>query len=187
MIALLAGVGCRRDAAAPPPESGSPATKEAEQRGRRAVGALKQRLMGALTEAMKAGGGASAIGVCNVEAPAIAEALRVDGVQVGRATRKPRNPANVATGWQAEALSRFETMARSGESLDGATWARRLPDGRTAYAEPIVIQPLCVTCHGEVLGAELGDAVRATYPGDRATGYRVGDLRGVAWAEIVGP
>lgn len=140
-------------------------------------------MIGALTEVMKEGG-PNAIGVCNVEAPAIADALRVDGVRVGRATRKPRNPTNVAAGWQAEALSRLESMAGGGEPLEGATWVRRLPDGRTAYAGPIVIQPLCVACHGTALSPEISDAVRAKYAGDQATGYQVGDLRGVAWAEI---
>lgn len=156
--------------------------------GRRLVGELKRRLTGALTEAMRESP-ASAIAVCRTEAPAIARSLASGGATVGRATRKPRNPANLAAGWQAEALDHFEGQVANGDPLDGASWSRKLRDGRTAYAEPLVIQPLCVTCHGPVdaMPKALGDALAAQYPNDRATGYAVGDLRGVAWAELPAP
>jgi hypothetical protein len=152
-------------------------------RGKQAVGALKRQLVGALTEAIKSGAPA-AIGVCSGVAPGIAQSVGSGGVTVGRATRKPRNPANAAAGWRADALAQFESMIAAGRSLDGATWAARLPDGTTAYAEPLVIQELCVACHGGQLAPEVKTALAARYPADQATGYAVGDLRGVAWAEI---
>jgi len=165
-----------------------PAMVDPVVEGRRLVGELKRRLTAALTEALRESP-ASAIGVCRTEAPAIARSLAAGGATVGRATRKPRNPANLAAGWQANALAHFERRLAGGAPLDGASWSKALPGGRTAYAEPLVIQPLCVTCHGPVDGmpAALRDALAERYPADRATGYAVGDLRGVAWAELPGP
>jgi hypothetical protein len=116
----------------------------------------------------------------------IAKSLSAGGVTVGRATRKPRNPANAAAGWCADALARFESIAAAGQSLEGAAWASRLSDGTTAYAEPLIIQPLCIPCHGAALAPEVKAALADRYPGDQATGYAVGNLRGVAWAEIAG-
>jgi len=43
-------------------------------------------------------------------------------------------------------------------------FARRLPDGRTAYAEPLVIQELCLTCHGATLAADVGPSSRPATP-----------------------
>jgi hypothetical protein len=197
-LALAAlGAGCKREDA--PPAAGSSGSSaaagasgptaaaepapESVARGKQAIGAMKKQLVAALTEALK-GGAPSAIAVCSGVAPGIAQSLGSGGVTVGRATRKPRNPANVATGWRADALAKLEAMVAAGQPLEGAAWSARLPDGKTAYAEPLVIQPLCVTCHGKELAPDVREALAARYPADQATGYAVGDLRGVAWAEI---
>jgi len=183
-IGLLSS--CGRDEAphAPPtPTVVDPAADARAAKGKQVVGTLKKQLVGALTEAMTTGVPA-AIGVCNTTAPAIAQALAVDGVTVGRATRKPRNPANAAADWQLEAIASFEEMVRRGDKLEGQRFVRHLPDGRTRYAEPLVIQPLCVSCHGAALAPDVSAALAAAYPNDQATGYAVGDLRGVAWAEV---
>ena len=95
------------------------------------------------------------------------------GADRGRMTRRPRNPANAVAGWQEEALAHFESLVAAGATLDGAAFARTLDGGVVAYAQPLVIADGCLTCHGET----------AT-PEDRASGYRVGDLRGLAWAEV---
>jgi hypothetical protein len=95
------------------------------------------------------------------------------GTDRGRMTRRPRNPANEVAGWQEEALAHFESLVAAGATLDGAAFARTLDGGAVAYAQPVVIAEGCLTCHGENAAPE-----------DRATGYRVGDLRGLAWAEV---
>jgi hypothetical protein len=177
LVTLAVVAGCRRAKAPPAPLD--PAQLE---RGRAAVGALKAGLQHAL-EAALADGGPAAIEVCAEQAPAIAAAAG-DGVRVGRMTRKPRNPANAVAGWQEEALRFFEARVARGEPLDGVTFARRLDGGRVAYAEPLGIQPLCTTCHGAAIAPDLAAALAARYPDDQATGYAVGDLRGVAWAEV---
>jgi len=123
----------------------------------------------------------SAIAVCSVEAPRIAAALAQAGTKVGRATDRPRNPSNAAIGWQAEALTELRA---SGKPLQGASIARMLPDGRVGYAEPLVIQELCLACHGTAITPDVQVALAEKYPTDKATGYAVGDLRGVAWVEL---
>jgi hypothetical protein len=201
LAALLAhpAVACRRDdrAAAPVGRDASAAapvghdaraaapaaTDAARVRGAQLIGTLKQQLITRLTAAM-ADGVPAAIAVCHTEAPAIAGTLSVDGVAVGRATRKPRNPDNLASGWQADALDHFETLVAAGTPLAGASYVHRLPGGGTAYAEPLVIQPLCLGCHGAELAADVAATLAERYPDDHATGYQLDELRGIAWATM---
>ena len=180
VVVALAASACKRKAA---PTAAEPPRPETVAQGKAKVGELKKSLVAALTQAMSQGIPA-AVAACNTEAPAIAGRLSADGIIVGRVTRKPRNPANLAAGWQAEALARFEKAVATGKGLEGASFARRLPDGRTGYAEPLVIQDLCLACHGTAVAPDVTAALAERYPGDQATGYQVGDLRGVAWAEL---
>jgi hypothetical protein len=190
---VLSAVACSKDKPAPSneppgtvsaPLAASAELTEAEQaRAAAIVGELKQTLVGALTSALGQGAPA-AIDACHGMAPALAAALSKDGIRVGRATRKPRDPANEAAGWQADALAHFERMHEGKQPLAGASFTRRLDDGRGAYAEPLVIQELCVTCHGDSLATDVQAILAEKYPRDRATGYAVGDLRGVAWVEL---
>jgi hypothetical protein len=185
LVALVTVVvaGCKDKPAEPPPPPAAEVTPAHLDRGKAVIGTLKSTLVGALTQAM-AEGAPAAITVCNTEAPKLAAALSTEGVTVGRATRKPRNPKNAAAGWQADALAHFEQLATTKTPLAGTSFSRRLADGRVAYAEPLVIQELCVPCHGTAIAPDVQAVLAEKYPADQATGYAVGDLRGVAWAEL---
>lgn len=181
---LILVTACSRDRTEPPaPAPEDPVSTRDTARAASAIAELKRSLVGALTKAM-ANGVPAAIDVCHTEAPAIATALARDGMTIGRATRKPRNPRNLVSGWTVDAVTHFEQLRAAGTKLEGASFSRRLPGGRIAYAEPLVIQPLCLACHGETLAPEVQQALAARYPEDRATGYVAGDLRGVAWVEL---
>jgi hypothetical protein len=51
---------------------------------------------------------------------------------------------------------------------------------------PLATGETCVLCHGPVstIPPATAATIRVTYPGDRATGYEAGQLRGWIWAEI---
>ena len=151
------------------------------EQGKAAIGGLKKGLLGALQAAL-ADGPAKAIETCSIEAPRLAAASQ--GVAIGRMTRRTRNPGNAVAGWQEEALAHFESLVAAGATLEGAVFARTLDGGTVGYAEPLVVQDLCLACHGESVAPEVAATLAAKYPEDRATGYRVGDLRGLAWAEV---
>jgi len=167
----------------PAPTKRDDVTPDQRARGAALIGELKKTLLQTLTAAMGQGVPA-AIATCHTDAPSLTAAVSREGAVVGRATNKPRNPKNEASGWQAEALAHFEKLKSSGTPLPGQSFARVLPDGRIAYAEPLVIQELCLNCHGSAIAPEVQAALASSYPNDRATGYAVGDLRGVAWVEL---
>jgi hypothetical protein len=137
---------------------------------------LQQALKGGLEE-----GPAEAIQVCRVKAPGIADALSVDGVRMGRSSHKLRNPDNTAPDWAGPIMQAYLDDASSREprvvELDG---------DRRGYVEPIVAQPLCLTCHGSELAPEVAAQLAELYPDDKATGFEAGDLRGVFWLEFPG-
>ncbi len=139
---------------------------------------FKQQLMGALKAGLEEGPG-SAIDACRVQAPAIAATLSVDDVRIGRTSHRLRNSANAGPDWAKEVLEAY--LRQTGD------WAPRvvaLEDGRTGYVEPIVTQPLCLTCHGSDLAPPVADALATHYPEDQATGFAAGDLRGVFWVSF---
>ncbi len=134
---------------------------------------LKQALLDGLAEDPD-----SAVAACKVEAPRIAAELSKDGVALGRTSHKLRNPDNAGPDWVAPILDAYvETTA------DLAPRSVRLPEGRSGYVEPILVQPLCLTCHGDVQDPALLERIETDYPHDRAIGFAPGELRGVFWVE----
>lgn len=137
---------------------------------------FKSELKAALIEGMQSGP-AAAIDACRVKAPQIAAAVSVDGVQVGRTSQRLRNPDNAGPDWVDDVLKKWQAQGKFEAEIVPLT------DSRTGYAEPILVAPLCLTCHGESLPSGAADRIRALYPEDRATGYQAGDLRGAFWVE----
>jgi len=138
---------------------------------------LKQALLAGLEKRPE-----NAITVCKEQAPAIANALSTDGVKVGRTSHLLRNQENTSPDWVTAVLEGYLT-----EGSDRAPTVVALAEERVGYVEPIMIKPLCLTCHGEALAPDLAAQIKEDYPHDEATGFEVGDLRGVYWAEFPGP
>lgn len=139
---------------------------------------LKQGLMGALTEALQ-DGPVAAIEVCSVKAPGIAESLSGDGVAVGRTSHKLRNPENAPRAWVQPLLEAYVANPEN-----PAPEVVSLEDGAVGYVEPIFVNAMCLTCHGETLAPTVASALDARYPNDEARGFGVGDFRGLFWIEF---
>jgi hypothetical protein len=154
-------------------------------RSRQIVTTFQQELGARLTAALAAGGPVEAIGVCNLEAPQISARLSADSeARVARTALKVRNPANTA---DAAARGVLEAL-RSELAADPTKIPEHFEaaaDGTARYMRAIVMQPLCIVCHGAAVDPEVRAAVSRLYPADEATGFAVGELRGafvVDWA-----
>lgn len=158
------------------PETGREA---AIAKAKAAAAALKERLGARLAEAVAGGGPASAVSVCRDAAPRIAaDVAREQGIRMGRSSHRLRNPANRPPDWAAE------IVADSARAKDPQVVA--LPDGGRGVTLPIPTQRMCLTCHGaaDAIPDDVAAALARDYPGDRATGFAEGDLRGVFWVEV---
>ena len=147
-------------------------------KGAELLAPFKAKLKSALISGM-AEGPANAIAVCKTEAPRIAGELSVGGVVMGRSSHKLRNHDNVAPAWASPVIESFAagdaTPIPTGVELGG---------GRYGYIEPIMTQPLCLSCHGSDLPPDIADKIGELYPNDEATGFSEGDFRGVFWVEF---
>lgn len=153
--------------------------QEAERSpGAQALAPFKRELQQALRDGL-ARGPVEAIAACQLRAPEIARSLSVEGVRMGRTSQRLRNPANVGPEWVLPILESYRASPS-----DRAPRTVALAGGRSGYVEPILVQPLCLACHGEALAPAVAARIEELYPEDEAVGYRAGDLRGVFWVEL---
>jgi len=178
MAALLAGCA-----------TSTPTVSTEEQgklalKARTAVGDLVKKLGGTLKSEIAAHGPEKAISVCQKEAPNIAaEIMKDNAVQIRRVTTQNRNPKSVPDAWEAKVLADFEQRLAKGEKPDTLEYYDVTKDNGQQtfrYMKGLVIQPLCLTCHGTPENIPDGVKAKLTelYPTDKATGYSVGMLRG---------
>ena len=131
-----------------------------------------------LTAALQEGGPLQALDVCALRAQALTTESGTTRVKVGRTSHRLRNSANRAPAWLLPMVGKLER----GETVEASTIA--IGEGRFGYYEPIVTQPLCITCHGSDLPQELRVAIARKYPQDKAVGFAAGDPRGLLWVEV---
>ena len=178
MFLLLIPAALLAACSEPPAETVVVETVDPAARGAELLMPFKSDLKKALSSGMQEGP-AAAIEVCSELAPGIASSLSVDGVRMGRSSHKLRNPDNAAPDWLVPLI---EGYASGQDELSPRTVA--LGGDRTGYVEPIIVQPVCLTCHGAEIDGTVAAQIAALYPEDQATGFGAGDFRGVFWVEF---
>jgi hypothetical protein len=155
---------------------------------------LGKELKGELGAAIEKGGPVAAIDVCHTRAPAIAARLSAEsGASVGRTALKVRNAANAPDDLERAVLEQFAADMAGGRiegPLEAAFEIKREDGIERHYLRAIPTEALCLTCHGETLAPELAAAIARDYPGDQATGFKQGELRGafrVVWPAASAP
>lgn len=139
-------------------------------------------LMARLKGAMDRDGPVGAIAVCHDEAPRIAADLAAkSGWAVRRTSLKARNPTAVASPYERAVLEDFQTRLAGGEAIATLARAETVEEDGTKVFHLVKAIPtgeLCLTCHGGALKPEVKAKLDELYPGDTATGFKAGDMRG---------
>lgn len=149
--------------------------------GDRITDATQAVLLRELTAAMKAGGPPNAVAYCNSRAQLIMDSVsEAEGVDVRRTSDRTRNLRDeLMNDRETQAFARLRAMLDEG----GSPTAMVDDEGRTVeYYRPILIKEPCLACHGtpgETISEETMEVIKEAYPNDQATGYKVGDLRGM--------
>jgi hypothetical protein len=143
---------------------------------------LRSTLSSRLATAMRDKGPEGGIDVCANEAKKLTgEVSARHGVEIGRTSSRLRNSDNAPRKWVSAYLDDV-----SGKKAAEVTPAVFDLGERLGVVQPLATMPMCVKCHGD--SAALPEPVKAalakSYPDDRATGFAVGDLRGVLWVEL---
>lgn len=166
------------------------AAPDAQARAQAAMKDFAERLRGRLREAMTRDGAPAAVDFCHLEAPRIAEQVMAEhGVRLGRVAvpGRNRNPGNVAEGWLQELAMSFQAAVDTGGAPEAQVAVLRedVPPGvELRLARGIRVEAACLMCHGDNIAPEIAARLAEHYPGDRATGFKEGDLRGLIWAEV---
>ncbi len=169
----------------------SAAAADDRARADAAIQDLGSELRGALVARMQADGPVAAIDFCHDEAPRIAARVgERHGLRIGRTSVRVRSPGNAAQQWQQPVLADFATQVAAGSAPQ--TLVRvidsDLPPGVALRTmKGIAVEAPCLACHGRELAEPVAQAIGAKYPGDAATGFSAGELRGAFWVEVPQP
>jgi Protein of unknown function (DUF3365) len=147
-----------------------------------AIARMGESLRQQLLAAMKDGGPVAALGVCKTVAPSIAaEQSEATGLSLGRTALKVRNPANSPDDFERSVLEKFVAEAAAGADVGDLSHAEivKVSEGRVfRYMKAIPTGKLCLKCHGGSIADDVKAEIDRLYPGDTATGFKQGELRG---------
>ena len=140
-----------------------------------------QKMLGEnLKMALSEGGVIHALEFCSIRAvPLTDSAATVMNIDLKRLSDKPRNPMNTADIEELKIIGQLKRAHASGTAIDPIMVGTA--NGAIGYY-PIVIQPLCLNCHGipeREINPETAAVIAQLYPVDKATGYKLNDLRGM--------
>ncbi|HEC84104.1 MAG: DUF3365 domain-containing protein [Candidatus Parabeggiatoa sp. nov. 2] len=143
------------------------------------VGSLQSELKAA----MKKGGPINAISVCHTKAPQIRAQFshKKAGFEIARTSLKPRNADNAPDEWEKTVLEQFEKRKAQGEdpkTLEFHQVVETNGQRQLRYMKAIPTAEVCLLCHGATIAPDIQAKLKELYPDDKATGFKVGDLRG---------
>lgn len=157
-------------------------------KGRKAADALTRDLQRRTLAAMAESGTMGAISICAYQAQAITIHLeRKEGITAKRTSLRLRNLENAPDDYEKEMLNRFKGVTLEGSLHDERIELREVRGAKTyRYTKPIFTDMSCLPCHGarEQMPEDVRTYLDERYPGDQATGYRDGDIRGIVSVTI---
>jgi hypothetical protein len=158
--------------------SNSPSEVDLEVEARSLVETFVREQKATLNEAVEAGP-FFAVEVCSERAPEIAKQLSASsGWDVRRISLKPRNAENaIPDDWARSMLEDFEKRNEQGNDADTLVHAETV-DGEFRFLAAQPVESICLLCHGTDIAPEIQSKLNKLYPDDRATGFKMGDLRG---------
>lgn len=157
------------------------AQEQIVQKGNEISGKLLQTLGGELKTHMQNGGALNALHFCSQNALTLTDKVAKESdAKIKRVALLNRNPLNAPSSEEEKIILDWQSMAKMGKVLP----TYELKKG--VYYKPILINnEACLKCHGNLeTDSPLAKAIKETYPEDKATGYKMGDLRGMIVIEF---
>lgn len=204
LVTALSAAGCDKEPAAsdlssaiPTPAQTSPslAPRLADsdallvEKGKVVVREAFSLLSSNLLVAIAGGGPTNAIPFCSVKALPLTETIsQAHSVELRRVSARQRNLKNAPSKQEQAILQEFQNALENGEKPSPKVV--RGQNEAFFYAPIQINTPLCLACHGDPgkdLAAETSEVLRGLYPDDQATGYKLGDLRGMWVVRVTAP
>lgn len=144
---------------------------------------LKKSLMTQVKEKLNAEGAVEAVKFCHANVRDLAKSAAgkyLNKYEFGRTALRVRNSQNKPQDWMKPYLDKFQHTT---SSRPAKAEVIVLKDGKKAYLEPIYLQGMCLNCHGSNVSSGVSQKIKELYPDDKATGFRVGEFRGIIWVK----
>jgi hypothetical protein len=138
-------------------------------------------LRNTLLARISADGLTGAVRFCKVEASTLTKTYGTAMQEISRTSLRYRNPENRPDSLSEQVLKAMQAVVERGEKP--AAQLVSGPGGTIHYYKPILMQSMCLNCHGSIpvqLKPEIVAVIDSLYPGDLARNYKEGELRG-AW------
>ena len=136
---------------------------------------------GELMKALQEGGVQHAAGYCHLKASPLIDSLSmIHGAKISRISDKFRNPTNRPDELDLTVIEAYRQQITDGKDLE--PHLEITADEIVFYSPILILNPACLQCHGEpgsTMEQQNFEFIQSKYPGDLATGYKLGDLRGV--------
>jgi hypothetical protein len=148
---------------------------------------FQQELGGALQGAIQTQGTAGAVTACTSIAPAVAARMSSEsGASVRRTALRNRNPAAAPDAHERATMAVLAVapVGSSGQLAESSGWTGSGADRQYRYMRAILTAPMCLSCHGKAISPDVAKAIAGAYPGDTATGFMPGEMRGafsISW------
>lgn len=148
---------------------------------------LQQTLGSHLKAAIESGGPEHALEFCNIRAIPLTDSVSTAlNASIKRISDQPRNPNNRANNDEVAIIEAMKNSLAEGESPQPDLVV--IGDKVIGYY-PIITNELCMNCHGNTksdISESTLKKLQELYPTDQATGYGIGELRGVFKVEMDG-
>lgn len=163
-------------------------TQVVQELGEPAAGVLARTLIQHLSQAMAEGGPSQAVDFCSSEALDLTEEVQAgltEGFGLKRTSLNYRNPANAPDEFEDVALRYFQHAIDEGAQAP-PSYIQRVSREEIRYYKPLFLGEPCLQCHGDPVGFDPGvrEILGERYPADLATGYELGDFRGLIRVSI---
>jgi len=156
-------------------------TTEILEQGKAISKAAFKTLSSNLKMAMEEGGVDNALKFCNIQAMPLTDSVSSKyDVNLRRASHRPRNPGNRADSLELEIIKEYLSQIEDNGELKPVV---KQHGNKVSYHAPIrITNQLCLSCHGQP-GKDIAEAdletLQELYPQDEATGFEMGELRGI--------
>ena len=136
-----------------------------------------------VSQAMKEKGAAGAVNFCNEKAIVLTDSISaIHAASIQRLSSKNRNPKNaLLENIDRQAWDSISLFMQNKEQTK-KHWVAKENNAIYYYKAIPIGMPTCLSCHGNMgidIAQETMKQITAQYPDDKATGYQMGQLRGI--------
>ncbi len=156
---------------------------KAKKDGQAITDEAQKALLQTLMKKIESEGVIGAVEYCQMNAIPLVDSLsRSHKAIIRRVSNKWRNPKDAPTGDEVGIMEAYTYSIEQGQAPREEVF---MDDNTTqvVYTRPIMMgAALCLQCHGTVdkeLTPEVAEKINSLYPEDKATGYQLGEWRGI--------